>query len=279
MTNSRAVAPARFAPRVAKRGKQVRGRTPVQATPLNVRAVGVPIDAPTRQWVEQRTTRQLGKFAPHIERISLRFEDVNGPRGGRGIVCRAKVVLSKRPSVIVEHSATAVRSAFDLVAPAMGRAVKRSLGRAGPELSAASKGAAPATPAKKRSTRTASPVRKPLTRAGSLIGRRVGQGRKNLEQAAARPEKQRRDAVVDTSLPGVSASSRKVGLRGTASRNTKLNRRGMTAALEDSATGKPTRKNTRKSQNRAKSASQLSKRTTRRVTSPKARAKRAAAAR
>jgi hypothetical protein len=94
-------------------------------------------------------------------------------------------------------------------------------------------------------------------------------------RAAARPEKTRRDAVVDTSLPGVSATDRKVGLRGTATRNTKLNRAGMSAALEDSATGKPSRKNTRRSQNRAKSGEQLGRRTKRRLTSPKARARRA----
>jgi hypothetical protein len=256
----------------------------MQTTPLQVRAIGVPIDAPTRRWMEQRTTRQLGKFAPHIERISLRFEDVNGPRrGSKGIVCRAKVVLSRRPSVVIENSANAPRAAFALVAPAMGQAVKRSLGRAPGEVTREARADVQARkvskPARKTPVRSRTPGLIAATAAGSLIGRRVGQGRKNLLRAAERPEKKRRDALVDTSMPGVNASARKVGLRGTASRNTKLNRRGMTAALEDSATGKPSRKSTRRSQNRAKSGSQIGRATKRKLSSPKSRASRAHAAR
>ncbi|MFT3922916.1 MAG: hypothetical protein QM778_10310 [Myxococcales bacterium] len=120
-------------------------------------------------------------------------------------------------------------------------------------------------------------TRPPRNPKGSLIGRRVGQGATNLARAADRPEKRRRDVPVDTSLPGVSASHRKVGAESTATRNTKVNRRGMTAALEDSATGSPSRKSTRRSQNRAKSGSKQGRRETQRLKSPQARARRASA--
>ncbi len=87
---------------------------------------------------------------------------------------------------------------------------------------------------------------------GELIGRRTGQGAAALRRAAARPEKIRRDAYVDTSLPGVSAADRKAGGDMTARRNSKLRAPRATAALEDSRT-KPSRKSTRRSANRAKS--------------------------
>jgi len=110
---------------------------------------------------------------------------------------------------------------------------------------------------------------------GSEIGRRVGHSRGNVKRAQARPEKKHRNANVDTSKKGVAADDRKVGNGHTARRNTKLNTAGMTAMLEDSATGKPSRKSTRKSTNRSK-PSQLTRRTQRKLVSPEARAARGA---
>ena len=61
-----------------------------------------------------------------------------------------------------------------------------------------------------------------------------------------RAPRPRRDLVVDTSKPGVSATDRKAGGGATASRNaSKSSAKKGGAALEDSQTGKPSRKSTR----------------------------------
>jgi len=80
---------------------------------------------------------------------------------------------------------------------------------------------------------------------------------------------------VDTALPGVSASDRKAGMGSTAARNrsVRAERKGG-AALESSATGRPTRKSTRRSVRRAKRESNLARRAIRRTSAPKARATR-----
>ena len=109
---------------------------------------------------------------------------------------------------------------------------------------------------------------------GSLVGRRVGRARRNVERAASRPEKRRRDVFIDTAAPGVSETDRKAGGGSSAARNTKLNRAGMGYTLEDSAR-RPSRKSTRKSANRAKSGSKLARAQRRKIRSPKARATRA----
>jgi hypothetical protein len=95
--------------------------------------------------------------------------------------------------------------------------------------------------------------RDPGDAAGSVIGRRVGRGPAALRRALARPEKQRRDAYLDTSDPGVSESERRAGGGSTARRNTKAHPRKskQVAALEDSRT-RPSRKSTRRSATRAK---------------------------
>jgi hypothetical protein len=214
--------------------------------------------------VHDRALRRLGKYALHIERLSFRFEDVNGPRGGRDTVCRGKVVLSGAPSAIVQKRAHTPREAFNLVSQQLARSVDRAVQRLG-------RVTAPA--------RAATPRRNVTTGldagAGSLIGRRVGRSWDKVLAAAERPEKARRDAIVDTSLEGVSASDRKVGRRGTATRNTKLNVRRATATLEDSGTGQASRKSTRRSANRALSGSKLARKAKRKLHTPKQRARRA----
>jgi hypothetical protein len=105
---------------------------------------------------------------------------------------------------------------------------------------------------------------------------------KTLQERTANPPKTkkpplpRRDEIVDTAEPGVSASDRKVGAGGTATRNVSkraANKGG--AALEDSQTGQPSRKSTRKSTGRQKRTSNLQLRAIRKVSSAKTRATKA----
>jgi hypothetical protein len=102
---------------------------------------------------------------------------------------------------------------------------------------------------------------------------RVEQQRASQPPRARAPRRPRRDTPVDTSLPGISASDRKVGATSTALRNrsdSAARRTGV--SLEDSKTGTPSRKSTRRSTGRVKTAANLQSRQTRKVTSPKVRA-------
>jgi ribosome-associated translation inhibitor RaiA len=280
MNQQRLAQRAPFADHVSRPARRSAGRTPVDTTPLNVRCSGLDLDAAMKAQVRERLGRKLGKFALHIERITVRFEDVNGPRGGEDTVIRIKVVLSGLDSVVYEARATDAGQALDLAADGVERAVRRSLrlARARQPGALAAARRATARPAAARApARSAS--RSPRPNAppdgGSLIGRRVGQGAPNLERALERPEKQRRDTPVDTALPGVSATDRKAGGGSTARRNTKRNPARATVALEDSARDRPSRKSTRKSANRARSDGKLARREVRELKAPSARAARA----
>jgi hypothetical protein len=252
---------------VSRNRKRSLGRTRLAATPLHIRAISTSLDESTRRWIEDRAVRRLARYALHIERLSFRFEDINGPRGGRDSVCRGKAVLSGLPAAIVQKRAHTARQAFDLVSRQLARGVDKAV-RAVGRVTATKPSVPEAKPrgARKSAGATAD--------AGSLIGRRVGRAWENVLEAASRPEKLRGDAIVDTSLEGVSATDRKVGAHATAKRNTKLNTRRATATLEDSATGRPSRKSTRRSANRAKSGSKLSRKVKRELHTPKARVRR-----
>jgi hypothetical protein len=111
---------------------------------------------------------------------------------------------------------------------------------------------------------------------GSLIGRRVGRSKDDLDDVLAKGKA--REPEYDTARPGVSATSKKAGGRSTARRNVMKRAPRATATLEDSRTT-PSRKSTRRSANRQKSATPKQHSVQVASRSPKTRATRARAAR
>jgi ribosome-associated translation inhibitor RaiA len=96
------------------RAKGAAGETSsAEDRPVFVRAVGVRIGPNDRDYVRRKLGRKLGKFSRHVERSSVRIEDVNGPRGGIDKLCRIKVVLHGLPSVVVEESHEQLQAALD----------------------------------------------------------------------------------------------------------------------------------------------------------------------
>ncbi len=106
-----------------------RGRTDAPTTPVALRASGVEVDDALRAYIHVRCGFKLGKFAERIERVSVRLEDVNGPKGGASRRCAVKVVLTRHESVVVEVVDVDHRAAFDHAIDSAERAVRRSLDR------------------------------------------------------------------------------------------------------------------------------------------------------
>lgn len=95
----------------------------------HVRALGADVGADERAYIRRKLGMKFGKFDRSIERVSVRIEDANGPRGGVDQVCRIKVVLSGLPSIIVEHRDSTLVAAIDGALTGAERAVRRSLQR------------------------------------------------------------------------------------------------------------------------------------------------------
>jgi hypothetical protein len=89
----------------------------------------VTLDDPTREYFRSRVGFKLGKYALALTRISVRIEDVAGPKGAPAHTCRIKVVLPHYPQVVVSAADAIPRVAFDQAADATERAVRRLLGR------------------------------------------------------------------------------------------------------------------------------------------------------
>ena len=120
---------APFAASVPKSSKRDLGRTEAGATPAHIRVFGVELDDDERAYIRKKLGMKLGKFASSIERVSVRVEDVNGPRGGVDHACQVKVVLSELPSVTYVAQDASTAPAIDRALTGSERAVRRALDR------------------------------------------------------------------------------------------------------------------------------------------------------
>lgn len=118
-----------LAGRVPRPEKRTAGRTSAPETPANIRVTGVSLDQDERAYIRRRLGEKLGKYASSIERVTVRVEDVNGPRGGVDQTCRIKVVLSGLPSVMYEHKAATLKPAVTGALTGAERAVRRIVER------------------------------------------------------------------------------------------------------------------------------------------------------
>jgi hypothetical protein len=125
----RSIKRAPFAATISRPDRRAGGRTWAPKTPLAVRTSGLAVDPDLRRRIHRRLGWRLGKFAPHIERLTVRFEDVNGPRGGIDVACRIKAVISGVPSVVVTEIAGNPVAAFDRAGQRIERVVRRTIGR------------------------------------------------------------------------------------------------------------------------------------------------------
>lgn len=120
---------APFARRVARPDKRTAGRTPASEIPAFIRAPGAALDAADKEYLRRKLGLELGKFAHSIERVSVRVDDVNGPRGGVDKRCRIKVVLSGLPSAFVESRDVSMRAAMDGALARAERSVRQTVQR------------------------------------------------------------------------------------------------------------------------------------------------------
>lgn len=117
--------------KLTKKTKRLAGRKTEARTPLNIRVSGAAVDDALREHVRDLAARKLGKFVSQIERMTVHFQDVKGPRRGRDSECNARVVLSSAAIVEVKDQDETPRKVFDAVIDQVARTVKRQIERWG----------------------------------------------------------------------------------------------------------------------------------------------------
>ena len=112
-----------FAKGSSKTEKRVGARA-LENTPLTLRSP-LKLGAGFEQRVRTQLASRMEHAAGLIERVTVRFEDVNGPKGGVDTACRIKTVISGRRSIVVEKRASSHEVAFSRAAQAVGQALDR----------------------------------------------------------------------------------------------------------------------------------------------------------
>ena len=114
---------------VARPTRPQAGRTVAGRTPTFIRSMGSALDETHRDYLRRKLHRLLEKFGSAVERVSVRLEDVNGPRGGIDKRCQVKIVLKGLPSVYVDERDSSVQAAMDRALGRANRAVRQALQR------------------------------------------------------------------------------------------------------------------------------------------------------
>jgi ribosome-associated translation inhibitor RaiA len=82
-----------------------------------------------RENVERRLVFALSRFSSRIERVSVSFDDTNGPRGGLDKSCTIVVQLRKLGTVRVNHVDTQIGVGLSHAVDRIRRAVARTIDR------------------------------------------------------------------------------------------------------------------------------------------------------
>lgn len=117
----------------ARARARARPRKPdsVQRAPMSayIRAEQGDLGTVDRAYIRRKLGTRLGKFSDSIMRVSVRTDDLNGPRGGVDRLCRIKVVLNGLPTQVFECRAASLDAAVDGALAGIERTVRRALQR------------------------------------------------------------------------------------------------------------------------------------------------------
>jgi putative sigma-54 modulation protein len=83
-----------------------------------------------RNYTNKRLAYAVSYFSDrHIERITVRLSDINGPRGGEDKLCQLVLKIKGMPSVIIEDIESNLYTAIDRAVDRASRALVRLLKR------------------------------------------------------------------------------------------------------------------------------------------------------
>lgn len=99
------------------------------AMQVDIRARKIEVDEALRSHVDRRLRFALSRFGERIARVTIRFEDANGARGGVDKQCQIAVALRPSGSVLVEDIDADLRAVVDRAAARAARAIDRDLQR------------------------------------------------------------------------------------------------------------------------------------------------------
>lgn len=95
----------------------------------DIRSGHVNLRSALRDYIEMRLDRSLGRIQDRISRVTIRLDDINGPKGGIDMRCHAEAHLVRSGMVLADVVAGDVRTAVDEAADRLALRVRKHFGR------------------------------------------------------------------------------------------------------------------------------------------------------
>ncbi len=96
---------------------------------FELRSKGVRMTDELRNHVERHLGFALRRFGDRVQRVRVRLQDINGPRGGEDIQCQIHATMAPRGDLVIQELRAdpfaAVARASDRVGHAISRQVDR----------------------------------------------------------------------------------------------------------------------------------------------------------
>jgi ribosome-associated translation inhibitor RaiA len=89
-----------------------------------------PVPEDVVRYTEGKIAARLQKFGSRLRGVVVHVKDINGKRGGEGLVCHMEARLARLEPVNVEERDDDLREAIDLALGRLEAAVARHVGRA-----------------------------------------------------------------------------------------------------------------------------------------------------
>lgn len=96
---------------------------------VDLRAHGFELTPALRHYATEHLLAKLDKHGDRIQAVIIRFDDVNGSKGGEDKVCRVEVLVPGQPPLVVEELRNDLRAAMDVVSDRLENALVRKLER------------------------------------------------------------------------------------------------------------------------------------------------------
>lgn len=87
------------------------------------------LTAPTRQLARRRLLFALSRFDSKLEEVTLKVDDLNGPKGGIDKRCQLQIKLCYGSEVILTNLDSTVEASISRLADRAGRTIARRISR------------------------------------------------------------------------------------------------------------------------------------------------------
>lgn len=96
-------------------------------------AKGLNLSSELKGHIEKRISFALNWARYQMLRVSVRLDDINGPKGGLDKSCQIQISGPGIPPVVVKDTESSIRTAIDKAADRIGHTLSRKLGRKRPQ--------------------------------------------------------------------------------------------------------------------------------------------------